>query len=302
MSPLTRGTTGYALSILKIATVSSTCKGKTRMKVHKVRFDDPHPDLIGKKYGTRTVVSFAGVNNDEVPVYRTVCECGKKSKLMYDTIVMNKLSFCSSCVEVKEASDAPYDPQGRADPETGLNPQQELFCQEYVLCWNPYEASKAVGYTASNGTTLMANKNVQRRIDELIVKARRRQDEALENLPKDMKMDLARVTRMLLHDREAALTGRVRLRGKEPEPVPSNWKMDNRAAVQATMGIAQLHGLLIKRTEVTIIDAMAGMNDQELLDFVNKMQAKLSGVITIDAIPNASVLKRADEPEEPDEG
>lgn len=269
------------------------------MKVHKVTYNDPHPDIIGKKFGKRTVVSFVGVNNDEVPVYLTQCECGKKRKTVYDNLGSKQNDKCQYCFEKFVTEDESYDPLGRIDPETGLNPKQEAFCHAYVRYWNPSEAAKQVGYTGQNGAALMAKKDVKRRIDELIVRARRRQDVELERLPKDMKMDIARVTQMLLRDREAALTGRVQLEGREPEPVPDNWKIDSRSAVGATMGIAQLHGLLIKRTEITIIDAMAAMNDQELIDFVNKMQAKLSGVITIDANPISSIVNSADEQEEP---
>jgi hypothetical protein len=270
------------------------------MRVHKVHFNDPHPEIIGQKLGERTITQFLGVNNGAIPVYETRCNCGKKFKESYDCLFNKQRPACASCS--KAATQKTYGPGNRGiiDPETLITPQQELFCQEYVCCWDAQRAAEKAGYSSGSGSGLMQRAHIRVRIEDLIKKQRLRMEREREDMPKRLRMDLARITEMLLRDREAALTGRVHIEGREPEPVPSNWRMDNGAAVKATMGIAQLHGLLIKRTEVTFIDAMETMNDHELVDVVRRLQSKLADTITIDVSPLSELARDPDEQDDTD--
>jgi phage terminase small subunit len=270
------------------------------MKVHKVTFNDPHPELIGKKFGQRTVLAFVGVNNGAIAVYQTQCECGKKFKESYDDLFKKKRQRCGTCLKADTGTSLGAAPYGLVDPDTFLNPQQEAFCQEYVRHWDATVAASRSGYSETSGPGLLANKNVRVRIEVLIKQQRRKMEKMREESARECKIDLNRVTQMLLRDREAALTGRVHLEGREPEPPHEKWRPDNRAAVQATMGIAQLHGLLIKRTEVTVIDVMEQMNDYELIDFVQKLKDKLADTITIDVSPLSRLVEHQDEQEDTD--
>ena len=270
------------------------------MRIHKVNFDNPHSELIGRQFGSRTVTKFLGVNNGGIPVYETQCECGKTHKELYDSLFNKKRHRCATCERAETGTGYGVAPYGVIDQETFLNPQQERFCEEYVRCWNAEQAAVNAGYAPGHHQTLMVNKPVRAHIETLIKRQRRKMEKAREDAAKDCKMDLTRVTNMLLRDREAALTGRVHLEGMEPEPVPGNWKMDPGAAVRATMGIAQLHGLLIKRTEVTVIDVMEQMNDYELVDLIEQLKEKLSKTITIDVSPLSRLVEDTDEQEDTD--
>lgn len=270
------------------------------MRIHKVTFDNPHAELIGKKFGQRTVTRFLGVNNGGVPVYETQCECGKKHQESYESLFNKKTHRCATCVKAETNTTYGVAPYGVADKDTGLNPQQDLFCEEYVRCWDANMAAATAGYAPGHAPELMNKKHVRAHIESLIKRQRRKMEKAREDAARECKMDLTRVTNMLLRDREAALTGRVHLEGMDPEPVPANWKMDPGAAVRATMGVAQLHGLLIKRTEVTVIDVMEQMNEYELVDFVEKLKEKLAKEITIDVSPLSRLVENADEQEDTD--
>jgi hypothetical protein len=270
------------------------------MRIHKVNFDNPHSELIGKKFGQRTVTKFLGVNNGGIPVYETQCECGKKHKESYESLFNKKRQRCATCLKAETNTNYGVAPFGIVDQETFLNPQQERFCEEYVRCWDVQAAAATAGYNPANGQNLMNKKPVRAHIETLIKRQRQRMEKAREDAARECKMDLTRVTNMLLRDREAALTGRVHLEGMDPEPVPANWKMDPGAAVRATMGVAQLHGLLIKRTEVTVIDVMEQMNEYELVDFVEKLKEKLAKEITIDVSPLSRLVENADEQEDTD--
>jgi hypothetical protein len=63
---------------------------------------------------------------------------------------------------------------------------------------------------------------------------------------------------------------------------PDKAKLDPRAAVQATMALGAMHGLVTKRTEVTIVDSVERMRDDELIDFIDKLRSKLEGYKTIE--------------------
>jgi len=132
----------------------------------------------------------------------------------------------------------------------------------------------------------MQNPKVKKRLADL---RKMQQDDVevqREALTEKYVMDLEHMTVMLLEDRHFARTGELALRGPDGEiedkTGPSgDWRPDARAAVQATMGLAKLHGLLIDRKEVTVIDAMKGMNNNELLEFIGRLQEQLGPVIDV---------------------
>jgi hypothetical protein len=102
-------------------------------------------------------------------------------------------------------------------------------------------------------------------------------------ITKKYQIDLERVTRMLLNDREYARTGKLLYEdGRPDEMPPDKAKLDPRAAVQATMALGAMHGLVTKRTEVTIVDSVERMRDDELIDFIDKLRSKLEGYKTIE--------------------
>jgi uncharacterized Zn finger protein (UPF0148 family) len=116
---------------------------------------------------------------------------------------------------------------------------------------------------------------------------------------KKYKIDLEHVTRMLLNDREYARTGKLLYEDDRAEEAPPDKaKLDPRAAVQATHDLAVLHGLMVKRTEVTIVDSVEKMRDDELVDFIEKLGEKLESYKTIEARPRADLpLIEQPEPE-----
>jgi hypothetical protein len=48
------------------------------------------------------------------------------------------------------------------------------------------------------------------------------------------------------------------------------------------MALGAMHGLVTKRTEVTIVDSVERMRDDELIDFIDKLRSKLEGYKTIE--------------------
>jgi hypothetical protein len=102
---------------------------------------------------------------------------------------------------------------------------------------------------------------------------------------KDYKIDIEHVTRMLLNDREYARTGKLLYEdGRPDEPPPDRAKLDPRAAVQATQSLAAMHGLVTKRTEITIVNTIEKMRDDELIDFIGKLKEKLDRYEALEAI------------------
>lgn len=118
---------------------------------------------------------------------------------------------------------------------------------------------------------------------------------ARSQVAKTYKVDIEHATRMLLNDREYARTGKLLYEdGRPDESAPDKAKLDPRAAVQATMAIASLHGLVTKRSEITISGAIEVMKDDELIDFIDKVKAKLEHYETIDlnAAPDRPLIEQ----------
>ena len=259
------------------------------MKMLRGEFVNPYPDLIGHKILLRTVMSFIGMNFGGIPMYETQCECGEVHQESYEDLFKKKPS-CKICMS----------PTNKADFDTMLTPREEALCQEYILCGNHKEAAKKISMAGAEASKVMRRPRVRDRIEVLLKEHRQRLEEARVKVADRYQIDLERITRMLLHDREAALTGRVHLEGREPEPIPANWRMDLGAAAKMTLGLAQLHGLMIKRTELTVIDRFEKMNDYEIVDFIGDLQSKLADVITIDASPISGLLTEYDGQEDTD--
>lgn len=195
---------------------------------------------------------------------------------------------------------------GPKHPLTSLNRRQEQFCA-YVVAGYTYEAAYvAAGYdvganggrtfigadgrktaAAFLGAKLARNPFVKKRIEALQIEQSERNEVMRNELAERWRIDVEKTTIMLLEDRHFARTGQLSLpdengkRAADSGDPPPDWRPDPRAAVQATMGLAKLHGLLVDRKEVTVIDAMQNMNNIELMGFIAKLQAQLGPVIDV---------------------
>ncbi len=107
-----------------------------------------------------------------------------------------------------------------------LNAKQERFCEEYAVDSNGAQACIRAGYSPKaakeQASRLLTKANVWDRIAELQAQHRARLDVTVESLTAELEEARA----LAIANGQAS------------------------AAVQATMGIAKLHGLLVERTEV----------------------------------------------------
>jgi len=198
---------------------------------------------------------------------------------------------------------------GPKHPLTSLNRRQEQFCA-YVVAGYTYEAAYvAAGYdvganggrtflgadgrktaAAFLGAKLARNPFVKKRIEALQIEQSERNEVMRNELAERWRIDVEKTTIMLLEDRHFARTGQLSLpdekgrRSADSSDPPPDWRPDPRAAVQATMGLAKLHGLLVDRKEVTVIDAMQNMNNAELMGFIARLQAQLGPVIDVPVV------------------
>jgi hypothetical protein len=213
--------------------------------------------------------------------------------------------------------------QGRSgpkDPITGLNSRQEAFCRFIVAGYGNGEAYEAAGYnigvnggqpmhsrakgegglrpTAQNlAAKLMRLPHIKARILALSKEQQVNVDRMRSLAIERWAIDVEKTTKMLLEDRHFARTGELSLRDEngmktDTDEAPPDWRPDPRAAVQATMGLAKLHGLLIDRKEVTVIDAMQNMNNDELINFIGKLQSQLGPVIDVECSPVGTMSRR----------
>lgn len=165
---------------------------------------------------------------------------------------------------------------------------------------------------------------VKARIDvlqkEQTIAFNKKRDRARAALSDKYQMNLERLTLLLLEDRHFARTGEMKL-PDQSEPVrdpnerlgqtpiagnpsypgyPHNmtpdqrasaeWRPDARAAVQATMGLAKLHGLLIDKAEITVQGSITRMSNEELLSFIQKCHQEIGPVIDVAPNPNVEYL------------
>lgn len=200
---------------------------------------------------------------------------------------------------------------GRKDPVTGLNDRQETFCRLIIAGRTHGAAYEEAGYDVgvNGGVTLqkraagditthrpisdnLANKllqtpKIKARLVALHAEHQKNLDIMRQAAVDRWSISVEKTTIMLMEDRHFARTGELSLRDPSGhrtdncEGPPQDWRPDPRAAVQASMGIAKLHGLLVDRKEVTVIDAMQNMNNDELIAFIAKMQSQLGPVIDV---------------------
>ncbi len=113
-----------------------------------------------------------------------------------------------------------------------LNAKQERFCEEYAVDSNGAQACIRAGYSPKaakeQASRLLTKANVRDRIAELQAQHRARLDVTVESLTAELEEARALAIK----------------------------KGHASAAVQATMGIAKLHGLLIDRAEVKTTSEM----------------------------------------------
>ncbi len=114
-----------------------------------------------------------------------------------------------------------------------MNAKQQRFAEEYVVDHNATQAAKRAGYSPrtaySQGQRLLKHVEVQTAIAAEQARLRRK-----------MEVTVASLTAELEEARTLAI---------------ANGQAS--AAVQATMGIAKLHGLLVDRSEVTTTDDLS---------------------------------------------
>jgi hypothetical protein len=190
------------------------------------------------------------------------------------------------------------EPHGQVNPKTGLVPRQELFCQYIVAGRTLAEATQLAGYQitekagattkrdaeqawAIRGTRIRKTPLVQARIGVLMAEQAEELSKQRSKLSDKFQMNLERLTEMLLQDREFARTGKLSLDpGAEIQP---DHRPDARAAVQASMGLAKLHGLLIDKSEITVQGSITRMSNEELLTFINTVHQEIGPMIEVTA-------------------
>jgi hypothetical protein len=204
---------------------------------------------------------------------------------------------------------------GPKDPITGINSRQEAFCRFITSGYSVADAYESAGYevgvnggstlskrakgditavrpaAANLGNKLLRLPKIKARLHALAIEKQEQADRLRAIAVEKWAIDVEKTTKMLLEDRHFARTGELSLPEQDENGLPlkasasnppQDWRPDARAAVQATMGIAKLHGLLIDRKEVTVIDAMQNMNNNELVNFIAKLQAQLGPVIDVE--------------------
>lgn len=210
---------------------------------------------------------------------------------------------------------------GRKDPITGLNKRQELFCRFYVSGHTMADAYLAAGYdVGANGSVgaqrtdintirptaeLLAQKllglpKIKDRVAALQREESERMEEARRQLREEYFYDIEKATKLLMEDRHYARTGELGLPNDrtmteaERKSIPEGWRPDPRAAVQATGLIAKLHGLMIERREITVVDSMAAMTNEELLQFITQLQKSLPPLVDVSTSQGSRMITGKD--------
>ena len=190
---------------------------------------------------------------------------------------------------------------GQVNPETGLNHRQELFAQYIVAGRTLADAVRLAGYQIKEppsnprdleqkwtirGTRLRKLSGVAARIDHLMAEQAEVIAKQRNALSDKFQMNIEKLTIMLLEDRHFARTGELSLPGAAPvkdHTKGPDWRSDARAAVQASMGLAKLHGLLIDKAEVTVQGSISRMSNEELLQFIHKVHTEIGPVVELTA-------------------
>lgn len=187
---------------------------------------------------------------------------------------------------------------GSVSPLNGLTRRQELFAEYNVAGYPLHECVKMAGYKhelagltkdeahirlAARGAKLAKIPQVAEFMEKLRAEQLENNKKQKAHLSDKYQMNLEKLTVMLLEDREFARTGQLALPGHEPQKdrETSDWRPDARAAVQATMGLAKLHGLLIDKAEVTVQGSISRMSNEELLQFIQTVHHEIGPVIEV---------------------
>lgn len=189
------------------------------------------------------------------------------------------------------------EPHGQVNPKTGLVPRQELFCQYIVAGQTLAEATKLAGYQITSAATgkrdvdqywtergakIRKSPLVQKRIGVLMAEQTEVIAKQRNALSDKFQMNIERLTEMLLQDRHFARTGKLSL--ADDAEIQPDHRPDARAAVQASMGLAKLHGLLIDKSEITVQGSITRMSNEELLRFIDTVHKEIGPMIEIEAL------------------
>jgi hypothetical protein len=193
------------------------------------------------------------------------------------------------------------EPHGQVNPKTGLVPRQELFAQ-YIAAGHTLEkAMQDAGYHittdgltrteahqrwGSAGNKLRKKPKIKARIEQLMAEQAAVIEVQRNKLSDKFQMNLEKLTLMLMEDRHFARTGELSLPDQpqiKDHTKGPDWRSDARAAVQATMGLAKLHGLLIDKAEITVQGSISRMSNEELLQFIQKVHSEIGPVLEVGA-------------------
>lgn len=134
-----------------------------------------------------------------------------------------------------------------------LTPKQERFCQKYIELGNATEAYYAA-YDAQGSKPITANRRAKELLDNSKIAARVRELQKMHLQRHIVSVDS--ITQELEEARKSALSERQ----------PS-------AAVQASMGKAKLHGLILERADLTVRKPISEMTDEELHEGIAQVEA-----------------------------
>ena len=152
--------------------------------------------------------------------------------------------------------------------EYKLTPKQERFCQAYIETGNASEAYRQA-YDAENmkaetvhvkASELHVNGKIAVRLEQLQAEHRERHDVTVDTLTEEL---------------EAART--LAVKNKQAG-----------AAVQAVMGKAKLHGLLVDKSEHGAPGQFAHLSDEQLIARIKKLDKKVRPLIDAGRLPGPS--------------
>jgi hypothetical protein len=133
------------------------------------------------------------------------------------------------------------------------NPRQERFVQELAAGHSAAEAYERAGYKPNYGNCirLKGNERVAARLDEILQESTKKIVQHVEYTRDALLSDLEEARQLALKRGQAS------------------------AAVQCTMGMAKILGLIIDRRENGDVGAFDKMTDEELLEAVRKSAEEL---------------------------
>lgn len=167
-----------------------------------------------------------------------------------------------------------------------LNPQQQLFVEEYLTCWNASEAARRAGYKTKasvQGARSLANASIREAIDEAINERAMRANEVLARLTTIASGSLAdfiktdddgNVTGFNLHkDKPLHLLKKVTVsHGK----FGKNISIEIHDPVGALEKLGRYHKLFTDRVELDLTGLqkqLEAMDDNDLDTFINQFSS-----------------------------